>query len=107
MTLVPDDPKRRQVAQLGKYAIWYDPLPHRPYGLFRVYHGERLVGSQLSMPCESDCRWLEHHKGVYATSSFRDDEPWGWVAQARGVARRRGRPRKDESLRQLQEALAA
>src|SRR5262245_54512705 len=100
ITNVPDDPKRKLVAQYGKYAVWYDPLPHRPYGLFRVYQNERYVGAQLSIPSQSDCAWLDAQKGVYAWSSFRDDLPYGWAAIARGVVRR-GRPRKADAEREL------
>ena len=103
--IVPDDPKRRLVATLGKYAVWYDPLSHRPYGLFRIYKGERYVAAQLSMPCESDCQWLDRDRGVYASSSFRDDKPYGYRTLLRGAARR-GRPRKADAERELQEALA-
>lgn len=106
ITAVPDDPRRKQISQYADYVVWYDPLPHRPYGLFRVYKGQEYIGAQLSVPCESDCRWLDLQRGIYATQSFRDDLPWGWVAKARGVARR-GRPRKADAERELQEAMAA
>lgn len=108
ITIVPDDPKRRLVAQHGKYSIWYDPLPHRPYGLFRIYDAQRYVGAQISIPCKSDCEWLDHHIGIYAKSSSYDQSPYGdSSSRARGLARSRGRLSKEESIRQLQDALAA
>lgn len=105
--IVPEDSKRRFVAKLGKYDVWYDPLQHRPYGLFRIYKGQRYIAAQISHPCESDCQWHDRERGVYATESFRDDRPYGYATLLRGIARRRGRPRKADSERELQEALAS
>lgn len=53
------NPRRRVVAQYGSYAVQFDPLVHLPWGLHRVYCGERYVGAFLSFPSESDCAWLE------------------------------------------------
>lgn len=63
----PDyDPRRRVVAQLGRYTVWLDPLVHLPWGLFRVYKSNRYVGAQISMPSLSDCEWLERTHGIFA-----------------------------------------
>lgn len=105
--IAPDDPKRRIVAEYGPYQVWYDPLPHRPWGLFRVYRGAKYCGAQISWPAQSDCEWHERWGGRYAESSFRDDKPYGNRAYARGVARRPGRPRKVQAEAELQEALSA
>src|SRR3954468_19226990 len=57
-TLNPSDPndfdsKRRQVARYGRFTVIHDPLVHRPWGLYRVYAGEKYIGAQISYPCES------------------------------------------------------
>lgn len=105
-SIVPEDSKRRLVIEYGQYAVYHDPLPHRPYGLFRVYHGEQYVGAQISYPSASDCQWLHKWGGQYATNSFRDDKPYGYRSIVRGAAKR-GRPRKADAERELAEALEA
>jgi hypothetical protein len=108
ISIVPEDCKRRVVATYGIYTVWYDPIVHVPWGLFRVYRGQKYCGAQISWPCASDCEWHDKWGGRYADSSFRDDKPYGWTAQARGVGRRRpGRPRKAVAEQELQEAIAA
>jgi hypothetical protein len=87
-SIVPEDSKRRIVAEYGDYVVYYDPLAHVPWGLFRVYHGERYIGAQVSWPSKSDCQWLEHWGHRYASSSFRDDKPYGYGAIKRGAVKR-------------------
>lgn len=38
------------------YRVIHDAQAHPPYGLYRIYVGERLIGSQLSYPTADDCR---------------------------------------------------
>jgi hypothetical protein len=65
--IVPENPKRQLIAEMGPYSVWHDPLAHRPYGLFRIWRGDRYVGAQISHPCRSDCEWLERrHKHAEA-----------------------------------------
>lgn len=82
--LVQDDMKRKLVATYGAYSVWHDQLPHRPYGLFRVYRGERYVAAQISWPSLSDCEWLDRDRRVYASSSYQQ----GSKLFMRGVSRR-------------------
>lgn len=82
---------------LGPYRIRQEPMFDNPaWAHFLIFHGDRLVGLQLSYPSLSDCQWLERTSGVYATVSR-------WPVTSAG----RGRPRKAEAARELKEALAA
>ena len=79
------DPKRRLVATYGRFAVHYDPLVHLPWGLYRVYAGERYIGAQISFPCKSDCDFLAHGSLVLATSHNREyKERWLRGATAAG-----------------------
>jgi hypothetical protein len=103
--LDPDfDPKRRTVATYGAYTVQLDPLVHLPYGLHRVYFHGKYVGAQLSFPSLSDCEWLHKWRGVYATQEQSAPIHRGYTAMQLS---RRGRQRKEDSERELQEALAA
>lgn len=67
------DSKRRLVAQYTKFAVHFDPLVHLPWGLYRIYAGEKYVGAQLSFPSESDCEWIAAQQTgevIYAEDSF-------------------------------------
>lgn len=85
--LLPQDPAfnpmRRRVAELGPYSVYHDPLVHLPWGLYRVYRGDRYIGSQLSHPSQSDCRMLERP----ATATVQQTKPLRY--QLRGIAARK------------------
>lgn len=57
-----DDRKRCLVVEYGRFAVYYDPLAHMPWGLYRVYVGARLIGAQISYPIRSDCEWHESRR---------------------------------------------
>ncbi|HZM36006.1 MAG TPA: hypothetical protein VFC18_16110 [Burkholderiales bacterium] len=82
--LVPDDPRRRLVLEVEQYQIWHDPLVHRPLGLFRVWCRGVYIGAQLSMPCLTDCQWLERTGGKFAYQSAPEKS-----RALRGVAKNR------------------
>jgi hypothetical protein len=65
--IVPENPKRQLIAEMGPYSVWHDPLAHRP------------------------CEWLERrHQNSEAKLQLSK-----WEKQRlRGVAVKRGRPRK-------------
>lgn len=43
---------------LGRFQILAKPLDTNPYWMtHHIYLKGRLVGRQLSVPCESDCEW--------------------------------------------------
>ena len=80
-----NDEKRKLVATYGRYAVYYDPLLHRPWGLYRIYLREKYVGAQLSFPNASDCAWVAAQKDgetLYARRSHT------WTSKDYG--RRRG-----------------
>jgi hypothetical protein len=89
--IVPENPKRQLIAEMGPYSVWHDPLAHRPYGLFRIWHGDRYVGAQISYPCRSDCEFLERRHKQHAEAKVQAAK---WTQKLRGVAVKRGRPRK-------------
>jgi hypothetical protein len=45
---------------IGKYEVIAEPIPHSMHMLrYTVYVGKTRVGATVSMPSESDCRFLE------------------------------------------------
>ena len=45
---------------IGKYEIIAEPIPHSMQMLrYNVYLGKKRLGATVSMPSESDCRFLE------------------------------------------------
>ena len=90
------------ILELGIYTVRVSlrhDNPHWPRYL--IYLGEKMIGRQFSVPTLSDCQWLHRTSGVFATSST-------WRATSYGrTLPKRGRPRKEEAERRLQEALAA
>jgi hypothetical protein len=84
--IVPEDAKRRVVVEHGPYQVWYDPLAHTPWGLYRVYRGERYCGAQISWPCRSDCEWLDKWRGVYAMPSPPRERGWTAITRKRREA---------------------
>lgn len=95
--------------QLGKFTVRIALRPDNPaFAKFVVFRGDRLIGTQFSRPNESDCKWLEQWGTEYAAESF-------WVQTSSlcqrlrggGQTHKRGRPRKEDSERELQEALAS
>lgn len=48
---------------LGKYTILQTLRRDNPaFALYLICVGEREIGRQFSMPCLSDCQWLESQK---------------------------------------------
>ena len=43
---------------IGEFTIYYNPYLHQPYGLYRIFKDGKRVGSQISIPTASDCRWF-------------------------------------------------
>lgn len=94
--------------ELGPYIVRIGLRHDNPaFPVYLVFRGERLIGKHFSRPGLSDCEWLERTQngGCYARGTR-----WPEFSEGRPIwntsTRRRGRPRKDESLRQLQEAIA-
>lgn len=96
--------------ELGKFTVRIGLRRDNPaFPVYLVFHGDRLVGKHFSRPGLSDCQWLERTNGeVYATKSCWAETSEGHpIWNAKTTTRRRGRPRKDVSQRELEEALAA
>lgn len=82
----PDfDPKRRLVATFGRFTVHYDPLVHLPWGLYRIYAGEKYVGAQISFPCKSDCEFLSHGGSYVRVASHNRDYRDRWLRGATGA----------------------
>lgn len=76
---------------LGPYTVRIGLRRDNPaFPVYLVFKGDELVGRQFSRPCESDCRWLEHQRGVYATASS---------TRNKFSVYRRGRPTNAERAR--------
>jgi hypothetical protein len=47
--------------KLGKYDVVAKPLPYATHMLrYTIYVGKKRIGSMVSRPCESDCKFLEN-----------------------------------------------
>lgn len=97
--------------QLGPYTIRISLRTDNPaFASFLIFRGDALIGKQFSRPCETDCQRLEHQGEHRAAGRGHD-----WLMLDGGMLslqerrdrgnRKRGRPRKDQSARELQEAL--
>lgn len=85
--------------RIGPYTVRQGLRQDNPaFAQYIVFRDARLIGKSFSRPDESCCRWLEITHGVYATES---------ATFKKWRMRRPGRPRKSESARDLEEALAA
>lgn len=72
----------RKRFMVGKYEIIAQPIPNSSHMLrYTVFVGGHRIGALLSMPTESDCRFLENPPPVPPLKIFR-------------VTHRPGRPRK-------------
>lgn len=71
-----NDSKRVLITEYGRFSVYFDPLAHLPWGLYRVHLGRKYIGAQLSYPSKSDCEWLESQRGatVYALPSVSLEE---------------------------------
>ena len=50
----------RKRFSIGKYDVIAEPMPHSMQMLrYNVYLGKKRLGATMSMPSESDCRFLE------------------------------------------------
>jgi hypothetical protein len=50
----------RKRFMIGKYEIIAEPIPHSMQMLrYNVYLGKKRLGATVSMPSESDCRFIE------------------------------------------------
>lgn len=101
----------------GAYTVRISLRPDNPaFARYLVFKFDKLVGRQFSRPSETDCQWLERCC-QYATEShcatFSDGHPIKISRGANGhfgggkafTVGRRGRPRRADAERQLQEAL--
>lgn len=92
-----------KVYELGQYTIRKQPLFDNPYWATHViFHQGEIIGRQLSVPTESDCDWYRATKGRYAAPT-----PWRQAHPELMRNSRRGRPRKEDARRMLEEAIAA
>ena len=90
--------------QEGPYTVRMALRQDNPaFPKYLVFYRGELVGRQFSRPSLADCEWLHKQKAIYATQST-----WPVTSYGRTYPqKRRGRPRKVDAQRQLEEALAA
>lgn len=101
--------------QAGPYTVRIALRHDNPaFAKYLIFRGDALVAKQFSRPSESDCRWLEQNEGLYAETSRAMELSLltgiEWTIDEKrlrgGVStKRRGRPRKEDARRQLEEAL--
>lgn len=92
---------REPIAIYGNYRVIHDPLAHMPWGLYRVYAGEKYIGGQISYPSESDCRAIEFRREAEQVNTT-------FTPHRERQAIRRGRPtnvERDRRRRELEEQL--
>jgi len=62
--------------QIGKYTVRCALRFDNPaWPKYLIFHGEKLLGAQFSMPNISDCRWHEHRRGQFATAAETKADP--------------------------------
>lgn len=92
--------------QLGAYTVYERPRFDNPaWAVYIVFKNEKLIGKSFSRPDLGCCQWLERQQGVYATQE-QSAKLTSYGAMQVSL-RRRGRPRKADAERELQEALAS
>mgnify|MGYP001593378641 CR=1 FL=1 len=90
---------------LGPYKIVSAARFDNPaFSRHTIYRDGKFLGCQFSVPSESDCAWFERGTAQYAESSKESTARYGYV----GIwyKPKRGRPKKGEAERELQEAIA-
>lgn len=94
---------------LGKFTVQQRPRPDNPaWPVYIVFRGEKLIGKSFSIPDLGCCEWLERTNGVYATP----EESYQMLPlRLRGAIKERvrrpaGRPRREDSERELAEAIS-
>ena len=93
---------------LGRYTVRCALRQDNPgFAKYLIFRNNLLVGRQFSRPSLEDCQWLEKWGDKYATVSFQRDISAEERRNRGGNATRRGRQRKEDSERELQEAIAA
>lgn len=82
--------------KLGKYTIQATLRADNPaFPKYQIFAGGKLIGTQFSVPCLTDCEWHERQGGQYAQPVERK-VVYGYTAQ---TMRRRGRPTNAERAR--------
>ena len=93
------------IFDVGPFTVTVGVRPDNPsFACYIICRGTKLIGKQFSYPSLTDCQWFEKQKGVYADRSENATQAYGWTAS---TARRRGRQRKEDSERELKEAIEA
>lgn len=99
--IVPNETKRRLVVSYGAFDVYYDPLAHRPWGLFRIYRKGKYCGAQISYPSAADCELAGVViKPVNSDPLIQYSETPVWM-----LRKPKGRPRREDSDRELREAM--
>lgn len=76
-----------EITQIGRYTVRCSlRFDNAHWPRYVIYVGARLIGAQFSMPCETDCQWLERRKGQYAKAeeSQQDFRKYGYFVRPRG-----------------------
>lgn len=82
---------RRGRFRVGKYEVVAEPIPHSRHMLrYTVYLDRRRIGATVSVPSESDCRFLEKPPAVPPLKVYY-------------VTSRPGRPKKNAKPAAVQE----
>lgn len=101
-SLIPENPKRRIHEQIGIYTVWYDPLAHMPWGLYRIYRGEKYVGAQLSVPCLSDCQWFEaQERSQIRYAKPKEKTPYGYTSMTKAFHKKRAQEKELQATVEL------
>ena len=91
---------------LGLYIVRISLRPDNPaFATYLIFRGDKLIGKQFSRPDEDACKWLERNE--YSSESRFVQTSTLCQRLRGGVTHRRGRPRKADAERELQEAIAS
>lgn len=67
--MIGDNNTRAEVAVYAQFRVIFDPLVHRPWGLYRIYLKEKYIGAQISFPNKSDCECISRNAVRFAFGS--------------------------------------
>lgn len=91
--------------KLGPYTIVAALRPDNPaFPKYQIFRGGKLIGTQFSVPSESDARWHEVQAGTYAKAEQSKQDPT-WQLRIKSI--KRGRPSNAEKAAREDEARRA
>lgn len=77
------------IYQVGAFTVRQQPRFDNPaFAQFLIFLGDVLIGKQFSIPCESDCLWLNSCRLKAQNAMYAEPKaPWVYGFTAKTIAR--------------------